>query len=148
MTNSTDLEGETLCDRYGISATNYTCQCDTQYNMQGVCRSSLLSWQQCSGASTSGQVNVDSNDDNSEATIEMVISFTKSNQQCQDVALPFLCLYLFPFCDCKASSSKYVASEEICEYARDKACSTEWNLVNLLYPSLLPECSDLPPATG
>ena len=78
----------------------------------------------------------------SESTASQIQSFQAFlSPQCREVALPFLCLYLFPLCD--DNQTTYLPSMAQCISISTDICRTEWLLASSLVNNL-PVCSDLP----
>ena len=65
-----------------------------------------------------------------------------ASKPCQDVALPFLCQYIFPSCNVSSGDVNYISQSE-CINVRDVVCSFEWNVImNTGSSSLLPDCEN------
>ena len=63
-----------------------------------------------------------------------------ASKPCQDIALPFLCQYIFPPCNVSSGDVNYI-NQAGCVDVRDGVCSFEWNVVmNTPSASLLPNC--------
>eukprot|EP00731_Ephydatia_muelleri_P010669 Em0005g1255a len=78
----------------------------------------------------------------SESTASQIQSFQDFlSPQCKEVALPFLCLYLFPLCD--DNQTTYLPSMAQCISISTDICRTEWLLASSLVNNL-PVCSKLP----
>lgn len=68
-----------------------------------------------------------------------------NHEECYEVALPFLCQYLFPLHDCNTAIT-YTATSEDCTAISTGACAQLWSLaVAFGYKDRLPKCEDLPP---
>ena len=61
-----------------------------------------------------------------------------ASPECEAVALPFYCLYLFGLCD--ASGKLHHPSRDDCLRVSTEVCATEWATASSLSPTLLPEC--------
>ena len=65
-----------------------------------------------------------------------------ATKPCQDVALPFLCQYIFPPCNVSSGDVNYISQAE-CINVRDVVCPFEWNVVmSTPSASLLPKCEN------
>lgn len=64
-----------------------------------------------------------------------------ASESCQDVALPFLCQYIFPPRDISSGDVNFISQTE-CINIRDMVCPVEWNFVRIspALNSLLPNC--------
>ena len=82
---------------------------------------------------------------NQESTANRLVSglrLIKPSPECQRVALPFFCLYLFGLCDKSSGVSIYPTIGQ-CEEIRDVICPTEWaTLLRIGYN--LPDCKIFP----
>ena len=80
----------------------------------------------------------------SESTASQLKTFQSFlSSQCQAVALPFLCLYLFPLCD--ENQTIYLPSMAECISISTDICKSEWmKAMNLQLVTNLPVCSTLP----
>ena len=78
----------------------------------------------------------------SESTASQLKTFQSFlSSQCQAVALPFLCLYLFPLCD--ENQTTYLPSMAECISVSTDICKSEWMTAKTLVTNL-PVCSTLP----
>ena len=67
-------------------------------------------------------------------------------ESCAQVALPFLCQYLFPLSDCSTGTS-YSATRDDCIMISEGVCADVWDL-GLRFGYNLPNCDELPKANG
>ena len=82
---------------------------------------------------------------NQESTANLLVTgleLIKPSPECQRVALPFFCLYLFGLCDNSSGVSIYPTTEQ-CEEIRDVICPTEWATA-LSFDFNLPDCKIFP----
>ena len=82
---------------------------------------------------------------NQESTANQLVSglgLIKPSPECQRVALPFFCLYLFGLCD-KSSGISIRPTIGQCEEIRDVICPTEWATA-LRFGFNLPDCKIFP----
>ena len=67
-------------------------------------------------------------------------------ESCAQVALPFLCQYMFPLSDCSTGTS-YSATRDDCIMISKGVCADVWDL-GLTFGYKLPNCDELPKANG
>lgn len=74
------------------------------------------------------------------------------DEDCKQVAFPFLCQYMFPLCDVPADGccgNMLLPSQEECIKVSEHQCRNEWILAKTYgYGALLPNCDDLPLKTN
>ena len=63
-------------------------------------------------------------------------------ESCAQVALPFLCQYMFPLSDCSTGTS-YSATRDDCIMISEGVCANVWDL-GLRFGYDLPNCDELP----
>ena len=115
-----------------------------------VCRDELTSLQICFSGVTS-PLNIPSSIDEQAGESEAVgllngFSFLNPSQECTEVIVPFLCLYIFNLCD--SSNTLHTILRQDCLSIRDDICAKEYDLViTFLGDGVLPVCEDLPDIT-
>ena len=67
-------------------------------------------------------------------------------ESCAQVALPFLCQYMFLLSDCSTGTS-YSATRDDCIMISEGVCADVWDL-GLRFGYDLPNCDELPKANG
>lgn len=70
--------------------------------------------------------------------VELAISYPIVSPGCRQIAIPFLCQYVYPPC-VNDTSYKLITAEQ-CIHVRDRECATEWLLIESIVPGLLPSC--------
>lgn len=121
-----------------------TCTAQLYTNKASLCYPFLTQYKTCipsltnkSGVYIASSVNLQQ----SESTATKIQIFEGLlSSECQKVALPFLCLYLFPLCDDK--NTAYLPSMMECISISTGICNVEWNFA-ASYVNL-PDCSRLP----
>ena len=69
---------------------------------------------------------------------------TLATPQCQQDAIPFICLYGFPICS-QLEREVYLPTKEECERITTTTCRVEFNLaLSFGFGDLLPKCNLLP----
>ena len=69
-----------------------------------------------------------------------------STVECNDLAIPSVCLYLFPLCG--SDGREYLPSQELCLEISLVVCQRLWTIAeNLGFGDQLPVCADLPIAS-
>ena len=61
-----------------------------------------------------------------------------ASQKCRQIAIPFVCQYVYP--PCLNDTSYQLITGEQCLYVKDKVCKTEWPAAESYSPGLLPNC--------
>ena len=69
------------------------------------------------------------------------LQFINPSQECEEVAMPFLCFYFFGLCD--SSGQVQLPSSEQCEVISSETCASEIETVTTLFGSFL-QCESLP----
>ena len=69
-----------------------------------------------------------------------------STAECNSLAIPSVCLYLFPLCD--SDGKVYLPSQELCQEISMVVCQQLWTLAETFgFGNQLPVCADLPSAS-
>ena len=67
-----------------------------------------------------------------------------ATEQCEQDALPFLCLYGFPIISC-IEESVVLPTKEECERISRTTCQAEFNFASAVgFEDILPDCNELP----
>lgn len=128
-----------------LSATANEGRCQLYTNNESLCYPFLIQYKSCipSLMNKSGlYIQPSGMLQQSESTASQIQSFQAFlSPQCQVVALPFLCLYLFPLCN--DDQTTFLPSMAECISISTDICRTEWMLTSSLVNNL-PVCSKLP----
>ena len=115
-----------------------------------VCRDVLFTYQGCLTGISSGDIHVPSGRDqvmmeNLAFGVLAVLQATAS-PKCSELALPFLCWYMFGLCD-NNTKELHLPSSEVCLKITTEICVLEFREIAMRFPQVIPHCETLPNAT-
>lgn len=67
----------------------------------------------------------------------------KASAECQDVAVTFICQYMYSLCD-GSPGRRVLPSKQQCQFIRNDACATEIRELPVEVAEILPNCDNLP----
>ena len=122
------------------------CQRNSGNRYDGECRDSLIFLQNCLSFNDTSDSDVyiaeglDTAElDEQIANFKAGLRFISATPECEDLALPFFCLYLFGLCD--ASGKLHQPSRDECIHISTDICAVEWaTAIDLLPENTLPQC--------
>ncbi|XP_019850447.1 PREDICTED: uncharacterized protein LOC109581108 isoform X4 [Amphimedon queenslandica] len=116
-----------------------------------ICEAFLTQWSECAAMREGSSVHVGVTEEKQmehENTLKKLNDFIGqlNLESCAQVALPFLCQYMFPLSDCSTGTS-YSATRDDCIMISERVCADVWDL-GLRVGYDLPNCDELPKANA
>ena len=69
-----------------------------------------------------------------------------ASPECREVAVPFLCWYIFGLCD-NSNETLYLPSADECAMITTEICAQEFSEIGTRFPGVVPQCESLPNTT-
>ena len=126
---------------------NQESTCSPEVYNGEVCRAILHDYQGClTNGYNSSEIYIPSDRDQQQleeqaSQVMTGLQFRNPSQECEEVAMPFLCFYFFGLCD--SSGQVQLPSFEQCELFSSETCASEIETVTTLFGSFV-QCESLP----
>ena len=130
-----------------LTNVNQESNCTQEVYNGEVCRTVLQNYQGCLTSDfTSSEIYIpaDRDQEQLEQRVNLLVTGLQSinpSQECAEVAIPFLCFYLFGLCD--SSGQVRLPSSQQCETISSETCASETETVMGVFSSFL-QCESLP----